>query len=499
MTKLRRPRKTLDPQGAENIRRYLTDLYDGDFARRYFEYASTEKSTYLRVNTLRTDAETLRRRLREHYRVELEPIDAPAAAFRARDPERLLGKTFEQALGHYYMQSRSSMTPPLALDPQPGERVLDLCAAPGSKSTQIAAMMENRGMLVVNEIQADRLSTLIFSLDRMGIVNAGATHERGEWISQRYDEFFDKALVDVPCTGLGILVKQIEVSDWWTAESARKLADLQFRLALSALKALKVGGEMVYSTCTMTVEENEAVIAKLLERYPVEAIEFEAPVATADPFDEYGGTPLHKGVRKSKRILPWEIMSEGFFIAKLRKTGSIEPSNPAPIREKDARFVPIEKLDRALAPIYDRFGMTREDFAPYRFIQTPRHLFFVSEAWAGQSLPTYRRVGVRFGQLDSGGGAILSTTAARIIGEKFRDNVVELETDEEIRRYVEGGTLKRDAGEKGQLAVAYRGEVIGSAQATPGGVKSRFPKALRANDLVLPNDLANRPPAPENA
>jgi len=162
------------------------------------------------------------------------------------------------------------MLPPIVLHPSEKDLVLDLCSAPGSKTTQLAEMMKNKGRLVVNELEMDRIKALVFNLDKMNFLNCGIVHQRGEILSKYYDSYFDKILVDAPCSGLGIIQKKSEVNKWWSVERVNNLVEIQNKLLVSAIKMLKVGGELVYSTCTLTPEENELIINRILEKYPVD-------------------------------------------------------------------------------------------------------------------------------------------------------------------------------------------------------------------------------------
>ena len=245
---------------------------------RFIELLGNPRKQSVRVNTLKTTREKLQPLLERKYGLmsETHP-DIDDALVITSDPENLVGKTFEHLLGYYYIQSTSSMLPPHYLQPEPGTKVLDLCAAPGSKSTQLAAMMGNTGMLVLNEVQGDRLRTLSFNVERTNVYNAGIIQSKGEWLGRYYQNYFDKILVDVPCSGLGIIQKKEEVNKWWSVSSITGLINLQMSLVIAAVKMLKPGGELVYSTCTLTTEENEEIINKVLEKYPVELIPVSVP------------------------------------------------------------------------------------------------------------------------------------------------------------------------------------------------------------------------------
>ena len=204
---------------------YLSSLYGESSAKNYLDFINTEVTSYIRVNKLKTSKENLSRTLLKDYNIKTEEIKGIKNAFKISGKSDLLGKTIEHIIGEYYIQGLSSMIPPLILNPQPGDVVLDLCAAPGSKTTELAEIMENEGTLVSNEIQLNRVKMLVYNLDRMNIVNTGVIHTKGEWLSKHYADHFDKVLVDAPCSGLGIIQKKGEVNDWWSIERAERLGE----------------------------------------------------------------------------------------------------------------------------------------------------------------------------------------------------------------------------------------------------------------------------------
>ncbi len=254
------------------------------------------------------------------YNIHTEPVQGIPFALKVISGNELAGKTVEHIMGDYYIQGLSSMIPPIVLSPSTNDKVLDMAAAPGSKTTELGELMQNKGMLIANEIAIDRVKMLVYNLDRMNLVNFGVLHFKGELLSKVYSGYFDKLLVDAPCSGLGIIQKRGEVNDWWSKEKAEGLGELQTKLLVGAIKMLKTGGELIYSTCTLTVEENELVLDKLLKKYPVELLPIELPVKSHDAFTSYEGVQLSPSLALAKRLIPWEVNSDGFFIAKFRKT-----------------------------------------------------------------------------------------------------------------------------------------------------------------------------------
>ena len=253
---------------SENVYEYLTEIYGESSAKKYLNFVQENPSVYVRVNSLKTSRNLLVKKLSERYGIVSDHFDILPDALKFNQHEEDLGKTLEIALGHYYIQGFSSMLPPLVLNPSANDKVLDLCSAPGSKTTQIAEMMLNKGTLIVNDVQLDRIKALVYNLDRLNIVNTGVIHSKGEILSKYFENYFDKILVDAPCSSLGIMQKKAEVNKLWSLEKVNRLHEIQVRLLVSAIKMLKAGGEIVYSTCTLSPEENELVINKLLKKYP---------------------------------------------------------------------------------------------------------------------------------------------------------------------------------------------------------------------------------------
>ena len=280
----------------------------------------------IRVNTLKiTVADFLS--LVAPYGWQLTPIPWCEEGFwiSREDEETLpLGSTAEHLSGLFYIQEASSMLPVTALfaDGNAPQRVMDVAAAPGSKTTQIAARMDNQGAILANEFSASRVKVLHANISRCGISNVALTHFDGRVFGAALPEAFDAILLDAPCSGEGVVRKDPDALKNWSAESNREIAQTQRELIDSAFHALRPGGTLVYSTCTLNREENEEVVEWLLARYP-QAVERQ-PLDTLFPTAADALTAdgdLH--------VFPQIYDCEGFFVARLRKTQSIE-SLPTP-------------------------------------------------------------------------------------------------------------------------------------------------------------------------
>ena len=254
----------------------------------------------------------------------LEPIPWCKEGFWISHPNRRdVGNLFEHHLGQIYVQEAASMIPPLVLNPLPGEIVLDMCAAPGSKTTQMAAMMKNQGLLVANDYKGQRLQSLGINLQRSGLTNTMISLMSGK----RFHGFeFDKILVDAPCSGTGTIRKSLKTIQIWNPGMISKLARQQKELIVSAFENLKVGGEMVYSTCSVEPEENEGVVDYLLEKFAnAEIVPVKLPgLKLSKPVMEFKGKKYNPQIKDVIRIWPQDNDTEGFFVTKITKKSPSE-------------------------------------------------------------------------------------------------------------------------------------------------------------------------------
>jgi len=215
------------------------------------------------------------------------------------------------------VQEAASMIPPVVLDPQKGEKVLDMCASPGSKASQICQMMENKGILVANDYKGIRLAPLGINMQRIGAVNTALTVMHGQWFKGME---FDRILVDAPCSGTGTIRKSFKTLQIWNPNMITKLATTQKGLLKVAFSNLKKNGVLVYSTCSVEPEENEGVVSWLLTQFDNASIEdIDLDIKKGDPVLEFNGEKYHKDVSKCLRLWPQDNDTEGFFICKIRK------------------------------------------------------------------------------------------------------------------------------------------------------------------------------------
>jgi 16S rRNA (cytosine1407-C5)-methyltransferase len=283
---------------------------------------SVHRPTTIRANSLKISGRELKERFQQdkiHFDVVNWYGDALILSGISRGQ---LSRRDEYKNGSFYVQSLSSMLPVLVLQPKPGENVLDLCAAPGSKTTQMAAMMKNQGTIVAYETNPIRTDKLVANLTIQGVTNVNIETYSGEKAGERYPNYFDAVLVDAPCSGEG----RINIYDHgsfrgWSVKKIKDYSILQKRLLISAIFATKPGGRIVYSTCTLAPEENEGVIDYVMTVLSGKvALEYVSlPGLKISPsFTSWNGKTYIRDISKSVRVFPSALM-EGFYIAMLRK------------------------------------------------------------------------------------------------------------------------------------------------------------------------------------
>lgn len=298
----------------------------------------------LRVNTLKISVADFLALVKD-YDWRLEPIPwCPEGFWIEREDEALrLGSAAEHLSGLFYIQEASSMLPVSALfaGRETPRRVLDIAAAPGSKTTQIAALMGNQGGIVANEYSASRVKVLHANISRCGVKNTALTHFDGRVFGAALPESFDAILLDAPCSGEGVVRKDPDAMSNWSPESVTSIAQTQWELIDSAFHALAPGGVMVYSTCTLNAQENQQVVHQLLATYG-DAVSVE-PLGELFPQAQLALTPegfLH--------VFPQIYDSEGFFVARLRKNHSVPALAKPSYKLGKFPFAPLSAQESSL-------------------------------------------------------------------------------------------------------------------------------------------------------
>jgi ribosomal RNA methyltransferase Nop2 len=319
-------------------------------ALKCIEANEEQRPVTIRTNTLKTKRRDLAKILIQRG-INCEPIGKwSKVGLKIYDSAIPIGATPEYLAGHYILQSPSSFCPVMALCPQPGEKVLDMAAAPGGKTTYIAQLMKNSGILFANDIKAERLKALSANIQRLGITNAIVTNYDGRKFPVIM-KGFDRVLLDSPCTGLGVISRDPSIKAQKTYKEVMKLSHLQKELILAAIDCCdfksKTGGYIVYSTCSIAVEENEAVVDYALKHRYVKLVETGLEIGTQG-LPKYKDQRYHQTMKFTKRIYPHTHNMDGFFVAKFKKFANGEKSDD---KEKDALCI---KQKEALQKVKDK-------------------------------------------------------------------------------------------------------------------------------------------------
>lgn len=367
------------------------------------------------------------------------------------DPETRPGLHVYHEAGVYYLQEASAMAPVALLDPKPGERVCDLCAAPGGKTTQIAGRMLGQGFLVCNEINPKRAKILSRNIERMGAANALVTNEHPETLASRFPGFFDRVLVDAPCSGEGMFRKEEAAVTDWSQETVQMCARRQREILDSAARLVRPGGRLVYSTCTFAPEEDEETVAAFLEAHP----EF-----TPEPVEAPWFVP---GENASYRMWPHKLLGEGHFAAVLRKTQGESGEVPA---------CPGEKCPKAWENFAKELDITLPEGKAVSFGQ--------SLYWAPMELPELNRLKVLRPGLELGterkgrfepAHALALWLKICAVAESFPPE------SSEMKAYLHGDVVP--SGKKGWCLVQAGGYAIGWGKGDGSVLKNHYPKGLR--------------------
>ena len=382
------------------------------------------------------------------------------------DPETRPGKSAYHEAGLYYLQEASAMAPAALLDPKPGERVLDLCAAPGGKSTQLAGKMQGRGLLVCNEINSKRAKILASNIERLGIANALVLNEHPQRLEPRFKGYFDKILVDAPCSGEGMFRRQPEARDEWDADAPRRCADRQMEILAQAAKMLRPGGTMVYSTCTFNDTENEGVLKRFLALHPEFSLVPFALPGLPEAKDGY----LH--------LYPHEMRGEGHFVSRLKKADGADKAD-APVQAAPQRKAPARAAKgKASAPIAlpDVFSDT---FAPERLYTAGDALWMLPEGISIERLSGLRvlRTGLLLAHAEGKRSEPDHALAMALRPEEAARTASLTQT--QALAYQAGETLSLGDLPDGYTLLCCEGVSLGWGKQAGGLMKNHYPKGLR--------------------
>ena len=382
-----------------------------------------------------------------------------------------------------------------ALAPEPGERVLDLCAAPGGKSTQIAGRMQGQGLLVSNEIVGERARVLSQNVERMGVSNCVVCSEKPERIATLFPAFFDRVLVDAPCSGEGMFRKEEAARKEWSQKAVWMCAERQALILEEAAKTVKPGGVLVYSTCTFSPEENEGTVSAFLrahEEYYIEETALEEGLSCGRP--DWISQPA-AGIEHTMRLWPHLQRGEGHYIARLRRRGQQAAGVPETVPKKCARKRDAWEEDasekcrwqivgeKKLCKLVETFlcgetgiGEAWMSRHPGRLLRFGDQIYLVPEEMISLDGIKVLRPGLqlaaekknRIEPAHALALTLLPGDSARVYGL----------SEQEAVSYLRGESIACGE-EKGWMALSYQGYTLGFGKASGGQIKNHYPKGLR--------------------
>ncbi len=410
----------------------------------FYDCLGNERYYSLRVNTLKAD----RNSFYNNSKFDLEPIEWCKNGF-YYDKENSPGKHCYHEAGVYYIQEPSAMLPGELIEAKPGEIILDMCAAPGGKSTHIASYMKGQGILICNEIHPARAKVLSESIERMGIRNAIVTNESPQNLSKTFDEYFDRIMVDAPCSGEGMFRKNEAACAEWSIENVHICADRQDEILECAHKMLKPGGRIVYSTCTFAREEDEGTIERFVEKYPEYTIE------------------------RSERMWPHKIKGEGHFAAVLIKSGDI---SEAQMKLKYGLEKGINKKEckECIEFLNDNI---KEDLEGV-LVKFGEQIYLLPNNSPSLQGLKVLRPGLHLGELKKNRFEPSHSLALALSNKNVKNYVDMSLEDEKINRYINGETFEYE-GDKGWYLISVDGYSLAWGKLAGGIMKNHYPKGLR--------------------
>jgi 16S rRNA (cytosine1407-C5)-methyltransferase len=451
-----------------------------------------------RVNLLKSSPEDFKRWAKvKNWTLEPVPWCAEGFYLERENRDEAMGKDLLHVMGHTYMQEAASMLPAALLDPQPGEKVLDMSAAPGSKTTQIASKMRGKGVIIANDVQEKRLWSLVSNLQRCGVVNVRIVKKVGQWFARNTTGRFDRVLCDAPCTAQGTARKDSDALSFGGEENIIKMARLQKELLESAIHAAKIGGRIVYSTCTLTPEENEGTILAMLKTFgdKIEVIDAAAEqgidlsAAKSDSII----VQKHMGITDTfpaYRLWPQTYDTEGFFAAVIVKKAA---TRDAEKWNDDAKTTKLEIVQRQrVNSIVERLddwygnGFLDEN---ERLFENKENLSVTTEELLDFRIPTTSYVtGLPYGKSTNHGLVRMSHEIVSLRGDRATKQMVTL-TEDQFLQALKGVNLHVEAKgvEDGDvlLAVDYPMQdgkplriVVGRGLLKEGVILNRMPREI---------------------
>jgi len=455
----------------EELESYLKNLFKDDYKK---FISSKPEPPAIRINTLKNSILQFESKL-DIWHQDYDNIDFNPSGIMLKTDDLPLSHTLDYFTGNFFYQGVSSQLPVELLDVNPGDVVLDMAAAPGSKSCQILNKLNHKGFLICNDSSSKRLQPLNVNLQRTGATNFYILNTWGEQFGLRYNEYFDKILLDAPCTALGTLASSNEVVNWWSISKLNKLNKSQNSLLISALKALKIGGELVYSTCSVAPEENEFIIQKILDNYPVEIIAKSSKLGNHfdSGYQSYNKIEFSKEMHESVRIFPHKHGYEGFFAVKIRKTGTIPSINPIKNRNEKKLFEYNEpEVSNILESISEKWGIDENIWNNYKYNLTKNRIWIAGEI---NKIPTENLAccGLLLAEKKISGWKLFNNSVT-FLNSKINKRLIELD-DNNIKELFKKSELLVSGIENGYYALTRNMKPIAAGYVENGKMRIRLP------------------------
>lgn len=442
----------------------MKTLFGEDEYEEFIESFKKPRFYGLRVNTLKVD----KKQFEKISPFQLEPVPWTTDGFYYREGESPGRHPYYHA-GLYYIQEPSAMLPGQIINAQPGEKILDLCAAPGGKTVQIAAGMKGQGILIANDISADRVKALVKNIELCGVRNAIVTNETPEKLAGKFAGYFDKILVDAPCSGEGMFRKDEEAARSWGRFKCEKCSQMQWDILEHVDRMLKPGGYIVYSTCTFAPEEDELMISRFLEdnkNYELIDIPKVGGVDSGRP--QWGNGD--ENLRKTARLWPHKLNGEGHFVALIKKQGEMKNLY---FGNNNAR-----NIEKTLEPFYKFVNENLNIQIEGNFNIKGDNLYWLPESCPDLGGLKVAKFGWYLGEFIKDK---FEPSHSMVISLKKEDlkNVTEFASNSrEIISYLKGETVMQE-GERGFTAIIVDGFTVGWAKQTGDMLKNMYPKGWR--------------------
>ena len=439
----------------------------------------------LRVNTLKMNLEEFERIAPFH--LKKVPWISNGYFYEAEDAP---AKHPFYSAGLYYLQEPSAMTPASRLKVQPGERVLDLCAAPGGKATELGAALQGEGLLVANDINTARARALLRNLELFGISNSFVTNEPPHVLAERFPEFFHKIMVDAPCSGEGMFRKNPAVVDSWQEKGPEYFSKLQREIIVQAADMLLPGGMMFYSTCTFSPLENEKTITHLLKERPdMEVIPMEDYEGFAEGLTSYRGEVFDESCKLCRRIWPHKMSGEGHFMALLHKKNGVQQQVQQTVSQSSIWWEKCKGLNKEQkAAAEDFFSHVNIAYDGKRIDVRGDNLYYLpAPKYDGRGLH-FLRNGLFMGEFKKKRFEPSQPFALALHAQDFDQVLAFPADDERLSRYLRGETLDVSdliAGEKkrkGWQLVMVAGHPLGFGKLVNNNLKNKYPAGWRKNN-----------------